>query len=183
MFLRVAPLLFAIACERDAGNACVAVGDPRLAIELLPVAVNDAGALVPLHDGDGLLLQKPPQGGYVIYAGAAARNLQACGAQVTAYLIDRASGKPLTNLDQRKTDFTVENGGYFFTSSPYSQTPNIPACPDALRVGVLGADATLHVEVLDAQSRSAAVEVRVHAACPAGDVKCPCLCGSNPTGC
>src|SRR5207253_3854509 len=68
VLLRAAPLLFAIACERDAGNACVAVGDPRLAIELLPVTVNDAGALVPLHDGDGLLLQKPPQGGYVIYA-------------------------------------------------------------------------------------------------------------------
>jgi hypothetical protein len=151
-------------------------------MELQAVAVDASGVLQPLRDGDPVLLQKPPQGGYVIYAGTAARNLMACGATVTAYLIDRATGNPLTNLDQRRADFTIASGGFWTTAHAYSQTPNIPACPDALHVGVVGRDATLHVDVVDAMSRHGSLEVRVTASC-AGNAACACLCGPDPAHC
>jgi len=151
-------------------------------MQLEAIAVDTSGALSPLHDGDAVLLMKPPQGGYVIYAGAAARNLPSCGATVTAYLIDSASGTPLTNLDQRRADFTLQSGGFWFPAQIYSQTPNIPACPDALHVGVAGRSATLHVEVADAQSRKGSVDARVVVSC-AGDARCVCVCGPDPSKC
>jgi hypothetical protein len=157
-------------------------GDLTQPLQLETVAVDASGALLPVRDGDSILLQKPPQGGYVIYAGAAARNLMSCHATVTAYLIDAASGSALTNLDQRTADFTLPGGGFFFPAQTYSQTPNIPACPDALHVGVAGRSATLHVQVTDWQSRTATIETRVVVSC-GGDARCTCLCGPNPSSC
>ena len=183
MLLRCAAVACAVACGGAKPDACSApAGDPSLAIELQAVAVDASGALQPLHDGDALLLQKPPQGGYVVYAGAAARNLMPCAAVETAELIDGATGTPLSNLDQRRTDFTEAGGGFWHTAQPYAQTPNSPACPDALHAGVAGRRATLHVDVLDAQSRRASIDVQVTVSCGA-DAACACICGPDPAHC
>ena len=184
MLLRLALVFGIVACDgaKHPDPCLTAAGDPSQAIQLPPVTVNASGALQPLGDGDPVLLQKPPQGGYVIYAGANARNLMPCGATVTAYLIDRASGNALTNLDLRRADFTQAAGGYWQTAQPYSQTPNIPSCPDALHAGIAGRDATLHVDVADSQSRHASVEVHVTASC-GGDAACACVCGPDPSHC
>jgi len=183
VLLRHAALIALAACGANPPDPCAApVGDPSQPIELQAVAVDASGSILALHDGDTLLLQKPPQGGYVIYAGAAARNLMPCGATVTAYLLDRSTGAALTNLDQRRADFTVAAGGFWQSAQPYAQTPNIPACPDALDVGVAGRPATLHVTVSDAQARSASVDVDVTASC-GGDPACACVCGADPAHC
>jgi hypothetical protein len=158
-------------------------GDLSQPLQLLPISLDAQGALHALHDGDPVLLQKPPQGGYVIYAGAAARNLEACAAVVTAQLIDVSSGTPITGLDQRNADFTDASAGFFWPSNAFAQTPNIPSCPDALHQGVVGRKAILRADVTDANQRTARVEVRVTPACPAGDSHCPCICGPNPGGC
>jgi len=158
-------------------------GDLSQPVQLLPITLDGQGALHALHDGDPVLLQTPPQGGYVIYAGVAALNLEACGAVITAQLLDATSGTPVTGLDQRSVDFTVASAGYFWPADGYTQTANIPSCPDALHLGVVGRSAILRVDVSDANQRTARVEVNVTPACGAGDARCACLCGPNPAGC
>ncbi len=159
------------------------MGDLSQPVQLLAIALNSQGVLQALHDGDSVLLQKPPQGGYVIYAGAAGRNLEACKAVITAQLIDPASGAAITGLDQRDADLTVASAGYFWPENGITQTPNIPSCPDALHLGVVGRSAILRVDVTDANQRTARIEVNVTPACAAGDSHCPCNCGPNPGGC
>ena len=158
-------------------------GDLTQAVQLLPIALDGDGNLQPLHDGDSILLQKPPQGGYVLYAGAAARNVEACNATLTAQLIDPSSGVPLSGLDQRPTAFVVARDGFFWPVNGYTQAGNIPACPDALGGGILGHDAILRVDVTDADGRTARAEVKVTAVCAAGDQGCACSCGPTPGKC
>ena len=160
-----------------------AQGDLAQPVQLVPIALDAGGTLHALHDGDSIVLQRPPQGGFVLYAGAAARNVEACSAQLTAQLIDPSTGAPITGLDQRRTDFVIEHDGFFWPANGFTQTGNIPACPDLLGRGVLARDAILRVDVIDADGRSARVEVKVKAVCESGDSYCACLCGPNPGHC
>ena len=114
------------------------------------------------------------------YAGVAATNLNRCLLSA-AELIDPASGSPLTNLDQRNADLVDEQAGYFWPPDIF-QTPNIPACPDALHVGVVNRSAILRVDVQDIDGRTGRAEVRVTPVC-GDDKSCACLCGPNPTHC
>jgi hypothetical protein len=155
-------------------------------MELQPIglAQNQPQAL---HDGDPVPLTVPGQGGYVLYVGARARNLQACGATERALLFDPDTGQALTNLDQRALDFTEEADGYFQPAAAALQfdLPNVPACPDALGKGVAGRTARLEVTVTDAQGNSGKASVLVVPTCPSGDARCACICGPNykPGGC
>jgi hypothetical protein len=159
-----------------------AQGDLTQPLQLIPIALDPGGALRELHDGDSIVLQRPPQGGFVVYGGAAARNVEACGATITAQLIDPASNAPMSGLDQRRTDFVVERDGYFWPANGFTQTGNIPACPDLLGGGVASRDAILRVDVTDADGRSARAEVHVKPSCN-GDSACACICGPNPGAC
>jgi hypothetical protein len=163
------------------------VGDASAKLELEALGLDASGAAHVLQDGDPLLFHVPGQGGYVLFAGAGARNLEGCGAAVTAQLIDPASGNPITNKDQRPVDFEVESGGFWVPAddSLTAQLANIPACPDALGQGFTGRTATLQVTVQDAGGRSATITRKVVPTCPAGDKQCACVCGPNfhPGGC
>ena len=184
MLLRLAPLVLLLGCPGPQPPAtCAVLGDAAQPVALLPFAADAQGALHALHDGDTVLLQKPPQGGFVIYAGAAARNLSPCAVQYTAELIDPSTGNPLTGLDQRHADLVSASGGYWWPASGLGQLANIPSCPDALHVGVVGRSTILRVDVLDSGGRGARVETQVTPVCPAGDSSCACVCGPDPTGC
>lgn len=163
--------------------SCTLQGDAAQPVQLATISADTNGNLHALHDGDTLLLQKPPQGGYVLYAGAAARNVDPCLVQQSAELIDPASGNPLTSLDQRQANLVNAVDGYLWPDGQLSHIPNIPACPDALHVGVVGREAILRVDVQDALGRGARIETRVTPVCAAGDTYCACVCGPNPSGC
>ncbi|MCA1829223.1 MAG: hypothetical protein ABR567_03810 [Myxococcales bacterium] len=181
MLLRTAVLLALFSCPPGPAPhpPCGFVGDATRAVALLPIAAGADGLLRALHDGDEVQLQKPPQGGFVIYAGVAATNLNRC-LQSTAELIDVASGQPLTGIDQRNADLVDEHVGYFWPPDIF-QTPNIPACPDALHVGVVNRSAILRVDVTDTDGRTGRAEVHVTPVC--SDASCTCICGPNPTHC
>ena len=181
MLLRVLPLLAIGICQATPPShpACAIVGDVSNPIQLLPISADANGVFHALHDGDTILLQRPPQGGFVIYAGAAAANLNRCLLS-TAELIDPASGSPLTNLDQRNVDLVSEQSGYYWPPDVF-ETPNIPACPDALHLGVVNRSAILRVDVKDADGRTGRVEVQVTPVC--SDASCTCICGPDPTQC
>jgi hypothetical protein len=151
-------------------------------MELLPIAQDAQGNLVVLHDGDPLVVHIPPQGGYVFYAGVAARNLEACGVQVTADLIDPASGQAMTGLDMRVTNLVEPRNGFYWPAGVFG-VANIPACPDALHLGVVNRRAILRMDVLDAQGRGARLELPVTPACPPGDSRCACICGPDAGRC
>ncbi|MGZ6142393.1 MAG: hypothetical protein ACXWLM_03590 [Myxococcales bacterium] len=184
MLLRLLLLLALAGCPGpQRPPSCTVQGDAAQPVELLPIAADGSGNLHALHDGDTVLLQKPSQGGFVVYAGAAARNLDPCLVQLTAELIDPSTGNPLTGLDQRQADLVSQSGGYWWPASELGDLANIPSCPDALHVGVVGRPAILRVDVLDATGRGARVETRVTPVCPAGDATCACVCGPDPGGC
>jgi len=182
VLLKIAPLLAIFSCPGPVPRPpCGVVGDATQPVALLPIAADGDHNLHALHDGDTVQLQRPPQGGFVIYAGVAATNLNR-RLLSSAELIDAATGQPLTNLDQRNADLAIEQDGYFWPPEIY-QTPNIPACPDALHVGVVNHAAILRVDVLDMDGRAGRAEVHVTPVCGAGDKSCACLCGPNPTHC
>jgi len=181
VLLKLAPLLAIFSCPGPVPRPpCGIVGNIAAPVALLPIAADGNGNLHALHDGDTVLLQRPSQGGFVIYAGVAATNLNRCLLS-TAELIDPATGNPLTNLDQRNADLAIEQAGYFWPPDVF-QTPNIPACPDALHVGVVDRSAILRVDVADIDGRTGRAEVRVTPVC-GDDKSCACICGPNPTHC
>ncbi len=190
MLLRVLAALLALgSCGPDIPArphlACTQhqLGDAGAAIALQLVTLDNSAELVALNDGDPVRLAPPSQGGFVIYAGARATNLMACGATTAAELVD-ASGLALTNLDQRTTSF-VDPAGAFFGASPDDLTyelPNIPACPDHLGRGVAGQPAFLRVTVTDVNGKTATAQVKVVPTCAGGDNGfCACACGPNYT--
>ena len=189
MLLKVGLLALLLGCPGPAPlppvrcDAQAVAGDLAQPMKLQAIAVDAHGSLVEVPDGGSLFLQRPPQGGYVIYAGVAALNLTACGAQVSAELIDPQSGNALTGLDTRSGNFTSLQGGFYWPTQGVSELPNIPSCPDHLHVGVVNHAAVLHVEVTDANGKKGKLDLNVTPACQAGDGACPCICGPNPTGC
>ena len=185
MLLKVALLSCALACAPapQPPGPCAPVGDLSKPVALIAIAPDAQGTLHELHGGDALLLQKPPQGGYVAFAGVAATNLNACAVQITGELLDAATGSPITGLDQRQVHLTVPSGGYYWPANPYLQTANIPSCPDALQQGLVGRATILRLQVRDVSGRSAQLDVQVTPTCAAGDSRCACLCGPNPQGC
>jgi hypothetical protein len=180
VLLKLSPLLLLVAaCPGPESRArCEdqrVVGDASAPIELQLVSM-----MGPLMDGDAIGLSVPPQGGFVIYAGARARNLRACNVTMRAHLIDPGSGNALTNLDQRSADLLLETSGYWgpATKNLEFDLPNIPACPDALGVGIADREAILEVTVTDSAGKTARGSVRVVPRCNRLP-RCSCVCGPN----
>jgi len=142
--------------------------------------------------GDPVPLIEPPQGGFVIYAGIRLRNLDPCGVVLTGELVDPSTGTATSNRDRREADLEEEpgsgggdgggGGAAWFRPShleSLATIPNVPACPDALGVGVEGVPALLRVKAADRGGRSITVEPRVVPTCGPGGAQefCRCTCG------
>ena len=160
-------------------------GDPEKPLEaLLAVAEpTDGGArLVEVKDGDRVVLQPPPQGGFVLYAGARVRNLDPCGATIGGLLRDPKSGAVRSNTDRRSTDFELEGGSPYLVPralATFSTVANVPACPDDLGQGVAEQMLRLEVKVADRGGRETTVSRLVVPICPGGPCgdECRCICG------
>jgi hypothetical protein len=163
------------------------LGDAGAPIELQLVALVPGVGLTVLADGAQVPLSQPPQGGRVIYAGARARNLNACGVVMSAHLLDPDGGVAISGLDQRPADLDLEAGGFYGPSEDalIFELPNIPACPDFLGRGVAAMDAILEVTVTDTEGKTAKAALRVVPTCDTADLECPCMCGPDfkPGGC
>jgi hypothetical protein len=183
VLLRFLALCSLIACSpgNDGPRNCSqhALGDASQPMQLAGLTIDINGNAIALPNGGTLLLQRPPQGGYVVYAGVAATNLEACQVSVTAELLDPASGNPLSNLDGRMADLTVANGALYSPSNGYSMIPNIAACPDALGTFIAGKSATLRVDATDAAGKTGRLEMPVTVQCIQGDSACACTCGGT----
>ena len=167
----------------------VFAGDPSAPLQIEPVGLVPGGQYAPLDDGATLQLTQPAQGGFVLYVGARARNLDPCGVTLSAQLLDPGSGPPLTNLDRRRADLLARTAdGWFLPGAAHltSEFPNVPACPDALGRGIDGRDAVLEIVLTDARGRTARATRKVVPRCTAvSAIGCSCVCGPDyrPGGC
>jgi hypothetical protein len=161
-------------------------GDPDAGIEALPVldvAVDGGVQLVAVSDGDQIGIVPPPQGGFVFFAAARVKNLDPCNVAFSGQLFDPATGNVASGVSKRTGDIEPDGTGYFVPKdlASFSHVANVPACPDALGVGVLGRTLELRIIVTDREGRSATVKRQVGVFCPPGPCLdlCSCTCGAD----
>jgi hypothetical protein len=154
------------------------VGDeakaPELVITVLG-AVSAAGA-TPVTDGDTVPLIFPPQGGRVIFAGARARNVAACGATLTGALRDKTTKQ--VRLDARTVNLIPASDGWVETdATDYSSFSNVPVCPNQWSTtNLYGTVYELEITVADRDGRSVTKTIDVTPTCAEPDNLAECLC-------
>jgi hypothetical protein len=96
-----------------------------------------------------------------------ARNLDGCGAQITASLRDPYT-KTILGFDERPIDLDPEQDGWGWPRAPedIASFANLPACPSAAASrGIDGQRYTLEVSVRDRNSRVASAALDVVPSC------------------
>lgn len=164
------------------------VGDPSLDIEIELRALKADGSDVPIADGDDLAVLFPPQGGRVSFAGVRARNIDACGVQLTGALRDPLSKQ--LRLDARTVNLRKEPDGWATTgrgaetdigsSDAIGDYSNMPLCPNQWADQDVF-DKTFELEVLvkDRRQKTATKKINVTPRCAEPGEKetaCRCLC-------
>ena len=132
---------------------------------------------------DPIPLEPPPQGGYVAYVGAAARNLDACGVDLRGTLRDPESGVQL-GFDARTSNLIPDGRGWAVSDpSDNSNLSNVNVCPDYAARDQQGRPLILEMEVVDRSHRSARVSVPVVPTCgfdnPLLQRDCLCACSAD----
>jgi hypothetical protein len=143
--------------------------------------------LAPVHDGDTIPMEPPPQGGFVMYIGAAVRNMDACGIELAGSLRDPDTNAQL-GFDARNTDLirTDQFGVGWAHSDPKdnSNEANVNSCPDYSDKDRHGGEFVLEMKATDRQKRTVTVSRRVKLVCdPTLDAvaysECVCTCSAN----
>jgi hypothetical protein len=185
--MRPLAAFLAIACaacvDGGATSACdqAVVGDPDQS-PLLEIVTRDDAGLRTLADGDDVPLILAPQGGFVLLAGARARNLAAGAVQLTGWLRDPSSDRVL-GLESRPSELVELADGWASMARPeiFGTFSNISACPSAdLEHDVHDQPWLLSLRVEDCAGRSVESQVRVTPRCPLeyADV-CTCECDTD----
>jgi hypothetical protein len=115
--------------EVDAPIACPS-GDRTMPIELAALWADGAAQIHELADGAEVDLLPPFQGGYVIYVGVKAKNVDGCNVQLTAALRDTGNNQVIA-LEQRPVHLDAQADGWATPTSAYNDLANVPACPNA----------------------------------------------------
>jgi hypothetical protein len=162
------------------------VGDPKLPPEV-QMLFTDGVSLTqsPVADGTEIPMENPPQGGFVVYIGAAARNLDIYNILVAGTLRDPASGSELA-FDARNSTMVVGSDGWARTAADVSNTANVNTCPDYFDKDRVGGEFILEMRVTDRARRTAMVSHRVKLICdpalnPFFTALCQCVCSANYT--
>jgi hypothetical protein len=161
------------------------VGDPQLApqVEML-VTDGKSLQLQPVADGDSIPMEPPPQGGFVMYIGAAVRNMDACNIKLAGTLRDPQGGAQL-GFDARNTNLVLGSDGAA-RSDPRdnSNEANVNACPDYDTKDRSGGQFILEMKVTDREKRTATATHSVKLVCdpslPLDALsECVCTCSAN----
>lgn len=154
------------------------LGDEALPLEMKLVARDAdevAREIVNASDVDMIL---PPQGGRVIFVGAVATNVSACGVELSGALRDLSTGQ--LRVDARTTNLKPKGGGWGGPlDGDISTFSNIPLCPNQwASTAVHGAPFELTVTLSDPQGKTASQTMQVTPVCgqPANEAECLCQC-------
>ncbi|APR83621.1 Hypothetical protein A7982_08970 [Minicystis rosea] len=165
----------------DAGpHGCTTgfVGDGTKEPEIVITVLGPGTTLTEVAEGGAVPLIFPPQGGRVIFAGARARNLEACGATVTGALRDPTTKQ--VRLDARTVNLVPAGDGWVETDpTDISSFSNVPVCPNQWSMTDLyGAAYELEITIADRSGRTVTKKVSVKPACaePESEAECLCIC-------
>lgn len=169
--------------------------------ELVPAQLSRSlDSLVPLAEGDSIDLLPPIQGGYVLFVGAAVRNVSAQGGSLLGELrrARGSDGSPLTQpgavlySDERSVKLQPLPGGFavpeattgWLLSAPNpNDTANISTCPNPLDIAMVDTELFLQVTFRDVAGRTATSYRRVTPRCAQADpmtaMDCRCQCEAN----
>lgn len=156
------------------------IGDTSSPPTLELIALGNDQKTINVTDHGTVPIYLPPQGGRVIMIGVRARNLIACGAQLTGSLRDSSTGQ--RRLDSRTINLVAnEDGSGGTVDGDISTYANIPVCPNQWAQGsVFDSEYTLTVSVVDQAQRTATATIAVVPTCvggsPAIEAECRCLC-------
>jgi hypothetical protein len=147
------------------------------------ISDGESGGLVKLNDGDRVPLIEPPQGGYVIYVGVEARNLDPCGVEVVGSLRDRATGDVL-GYDGRTVALQTDADGWARPKpGDLASVANVNPCPSYGASDVVGNRYDLEVKLVDRAQRTVTTTVQVVPSCMQGDAgqqsHCVCTCSAG----
>jgi hypothetical protein len=162
----------------------VVAGDATQPIEMVPLASDGVSQMVDVSDGDALPLVAPPQGGFIVYAAARARNLNACEWTVEGRLVDPASGDEIGFERRTLVKVAVGSDGWARPELPLASAfANIPACPDYAMTDLQGQPVTLQVTITDDKGVSATAMRTVVPTCtqsdPGARQACVCECSAE----
>src|SRR5581483_892116 len=112
--IRTLPLAALLLAGCPSGPRCSAgfIGDPKLPVEIEMLITDGASQMFSLvMMGEQAPVEPPPQGGYVMYVGAQARNLDACGVQIGGELRDPDTNDQV-GFDARTTNLILGSDGW-----------------------------------------------------------------------
>ena len=172
---------FAFCGCRPAGPRCTIgfVGDETQPVEVQPLLTDGAsGTFAVVTPNQHANVEPPPQGGFVMYVGAAAKNLDACAVQLSGELRDPKTNEQVA-FDARTTNLQLGPDGWARPdpSNP-SNVSNVNACPDYTSQDIQGRTYELVVTVVDRGGRQGSASVPVVPTCAFSDSseQTTCLC-------
>jgi hypothetical protein len=157
----------------DAAASCP-LGDPAGPAQLEIMNLDASLALVGTTEGARVPLIQPPQGGWIVFLGARATNIDGCRVDITTSFRDVPDG-PILQVDRRPTKLDASGDGWGITRPSYAG--NLPICPQ------LTATRNLHdepyeitVTLEDAYGQRASQAMQIVPVCPDPDPTGRCLC-------
>ena len=185
--MRALLAILLIGCGGSNAPRCAAgfVGS-RSAAPQVKMMVTDGRSMTlrEVADGDEIPMEPPPQGGFVIYIGAEANNVDACEIQVAATLRDPTSGNQ-ESFESRTINMIVGDDGWARSDpSNDANEANVAVCPDFSMKDRVNGQFTLELKVTDHEKRTASVTHPVKLVCdpalaPADEAECMCACSAN----
>lgn len=152
--------------------------DPEMTLTVLGAVTGPGAAATPVTDGDTVPLIFPPQGGRVIFVGARARNLEACGVTLTGAMRDKTTKQ--VRLDARTVNLVLAGEGWLETDpTDYASFSNVPVCPNQWsKTDIFGTVYELEVTLADRDGRTVTKTIDVTPACaePERAAECLCIC-------
>jgi hypothetical protein len=182
--LLLASVCLIVACG-PSRRSCPAgfVGDPKQppqAVVLWTDGLTDQ--LSELTDGQALLLEPPPQGGYVMYVGAKVKNMDGCGIEFRGRLRDAVTNEEV-GFDARSSDLMLGSDGFGYPKTGVANVSNVNGCPQVSNKDIQGQVYNLEMTVVDRDMRTVVVTHPVTPTCMLSDPNiqqhCVCTCSAN----
>jgi hypothetical protein len=164
--------------QPDAGPACklAYIGDKTKDIQLELLALDPALKSMPLKDGDALPMIVPPQGGYVVFVGVRANNLDPCGVKLSGVMRDPTTQQVM--VDSRTVNLDRAADGWGLTSDgDIASFANVSVCPNQwASMDLYGHTFEVQVTVVDKDKRTATIKAPVKPTCAEPEFVADCMC-------
>jgi hypothetical protein len=167
--------------QGGASTAAGTGGQATRPLDVLPLYYGGKGEpFVPIEEGAKLLVKLPPQGGYVLWIGAAVRGFGDSTVEVHGRLRSKATGAIVAEEERTFVLGPADEDGWAWpTPISIRNMSNIPVCPNYGDEELLGVPLVLEVRIEDRSTDPpgiGVVKLGVTLGCVEGATNCPCEC-------